>query len=155
MSKTPSRGKGIQMIKTKNVMTTTLFLRIASAISLIFMLGHSAGGLQKWSPMGDNAVLKAMTAVHFDAMGANRSYLDFFMGFGWTISVAMLMQTVLLLQMASLARTDAARLRPMIAVIALATVASALIAWRFIFLLPTLFSAALVIALAAAYVLAR
>jgi hypothetical protein len=136
-------------------MTTTFFLRIASAISLLFMLGHTAGGLQKWSPMGDNEVLKAMTAVRFDVMGANRSYLDFFMGFGWSISVAMLMQTVLLWQMASLARTTAASVRPMIAVIAVATIASGVIAWRFIFLLPALFSSALVIALAAAYVLAH
>ena len=136
-------------------MTTTLFLRIASAISLLFTLGHSSGGLQKWSPMGDNDVLKAMRAVHFDVMGANRSYLDFYMGFGWSISVAMLMQTVLLWQMASLARTNAASVRPMIAVIALATVASGVIAWRFIFPVPALFSIALVIPLAAAYFVAR
>ncbi len=134
---------------------TTLFLRIASVISLIFTLGHTAGGLRKWSPMGDNEVLKAMTAVRFDSMGANRSYLDFYMGFGWSISVAMLMQTVLLWQMASIARTDAASVRPMIAVIAIATIASGVIGWRFIFPLPALFSSALVIALAAAYVVAR
>jgi hypothetical protein len=134
---------------------TTLFLRIASAISLIFTLGHTLGGLRKWSPMGDNEVLRAMTAVRFDTMGANRSYLDFFMGFGWSISVAMVMQTVLLWQMASLARTNPASMRPMIAVIGLATVASGVIAWRFIFPVPALFSTALVIALAAAYVVAR
>lgn len=136
-------------------MTTALFLRIASAISMIFTLGHTAGGLRKWSPMGDNDVLKAMTAVHFNTMGANRSYLDFFMGCGWSISVAMLMQTVLLWQMASLARTAPAGVRPMIAVIALATVGTGVIAWRYIFPVPALFSSALVIALAAAYVVAR
>jgi hypothetical protein len=137
------------------VMTTTLFLRTASVISLIFTLGHTAGGLRKWSPMGDNEVLRAMTAVRFDTMGANRSYLDFYMGFGWSIAVAMVMQTVLLWQMASLARTDPVSVRPMIAVIALATVASGVIAWRFIFPVPALFSSALVIALAAAFVVAR
>jgi hypothetical protein len=74
--------------------TTTLLLRIASVISLIFAAGHTMGGLRKWSPMGDNAVLKAMTDVRFNTMGATRSYLDFFMGFGWSISVFMLMQTI-------------------------------------------------------------
>ena len=96
-----------------------------------------------------------MTAVRFDTMGANRSYLDFFMGFGWAITVAMVMQTVLLWQMASLARTDPAGVRPMIAVISLATVASGIIAWRFLFPIPALFSIALVIPLAATYVVAR
>jgi len=136
-------------------MKTTLFLRIASVISLIFTLGHTAGGLRKWSPMGDNEVLRAMTAVRFDTMGANRSYLDFYMGFGWSIAVAMIMQTVLLWQMASIARTDPASVRPMIAVIALATVASGVIAWRFIFPVPALFSSVLLIPLAGAFVVAR
>jgi len=136
-------------------MTTTLFLRIASAISLLFTLGHTAGGLKKWSPLGDNEVLKAMTAVHFDVMGANRSYLDFYMGFGWSLSVAMLMQTVLLWQMASLAQTNPAGVRPMIAVVALATLAGGVVAWRFIFPVPAFFSIALLIPLAAAYAVAR
>lgn len=136
-------------------MKTTLFLRIASAISLLMTLGHTAGGLKKWSPMGDNEVLKAMTAVRFDVMGANRSYLDFYMGFGWSISVILLMQTILLWQMASLAQTDPAGVRPMIAVIALATLAGGAIAWVFIIPIPAVFSTALVIALAAAYTTAR
>jgi hypothetical protein len=65
-------------------------------------------------------------------------------------------------QMASLAQTHPASIRPMtpaplrlFAVIALATVASGVIAWRFIFPVPALFSSALVIALLAAYVVAR
>jgi hypothetical protein len=136
-------------------MTTTLLLRIASVISLLFTAGHTLGGLKEWSPMGENEVLKAMTTVRFEAMGVNRSYLDFFMGFGWSISVAMLLQTVLLWQIASLASTDAARVRPMIAVFALATLASGVIAWRFIFPVPALFSAVLLIVLMAAYVVAQ
>lgn len=136
-------------------MTTTLLLRIASVISLLFTAGHTLGGLKKWSPMGENEVLKAMTTVRFEAMGVNRSYLDFFMGFGWSISVAMLLQTVLLWQMASLAKTDAARVRPMIATFALATLVSGVIAWRFIFPVPALFSAVLLIVLVAAYVIAQ
>ena len=133
---------------------TTLWLRIACGISLLFTVGHTMGGLKRWSPMGDNEVLRQMTAVRFDAMGASRSYLDFYMGFGWSISIAMVLQTILLWQLASLARTNAPGVRPMIAVFALATVVSGVIAWRFIFPLPALFSAVLVIALVIAYVAA-
>ncbi len=135
-------------------MTTTLLLRIASVISLLFTAGHTLGGLKKWSPMGQNDVLKAMTDVRFDTMGASRSYSDFFLGFGWSISVAMLLQTAVLWQMASLARTNPAQLRPMIAVFALATLASGVIAWRFIFPVPALFSSVLFVTLLAAYVVA-
>jgi hypothetical protein len=136
------------------MMTTTLFLRIASVVSLLFTLGHSMGGLKKWSPMGDNDVLKAMTSVHFDMMGVSRSYLDFFLGLGWSISVLMLMQTVLLWQLGSLARTRRAEVRPLIAVIALATLGTGIIAWRFILPVPALFSAVLFACLAAAYAVA-
>lgn len=132
-------------------MTTTLLLRIASVISLLFALGHTAGGMKKWSPMGDNDVLKAMTSTRFDVMGTSRSYLDFYMGFGWSLSVALLLQSVLLWQVASLARADATRLRPIIAAFALATLASGMIAWLFIFPVPALFSLALLVVLVAAY----
>ena len=136
-------------------MTTTLLLRIAAVISLLFAAGHTLGGTKRWSPMGENEVLKAMATVRFDTMGVDRSYLDFFMGFGWTISVAILLQSALLWQMASLARSDAMQVRPMIAMFALATLASGLIAWRFIFPVPALFSGALLIALVAAYMTAH
>src|SRR5215470_11145860 len=130
-------------------MTTAILLRIASVISLLFTAGHSLGGLRQWSPMGENEVLKAMTAVRFETMGVSRSYLDFFMGFGWSISVAMLMQTAQLWQMASLARVDVAKVRPMIVVFALATLATGLISWRLILPLPAVFSGVLLIALVA------
>jgi hypothetical protein len=133
-------------------MTTAVLLRISAAISLLFAIGHSLGGLKKWSPMGENEVLKAMETVRFDTMGVNRSYLDFFLGFGWSLSVTMLLQSVLLWQLASLARSDAAQVRPMIAAFALATLAGGAIAWLFIFPVPALFSAALLIVLVAAYI---
>ncbi len=136
-------------------MSASMLLRIASVVSLLFTIGHTLGGLKKWSPMGDNEVLRAMGATRFDTMGASRSYLDFFMGFGWSISVAMVLQTVVLWQLGSLARTNAAQLRPMIAVFALATLASGVIAWRFIFPIPATFSAVLLFALVAAYAVAR
>jgi len=132
-------------------MTTTLALRICALISLLFTLGHSAGGLQKWSPNADNPVLRAMTDVHFDMMGMSRSYLDLYLGLGWTISIAMLLQTALLWQLASLAKTEAARVRPMIATFLLATLASGIVAWLLIFPLPVVFCAVLTVALAVAY----
>jgi hypothetical protein len=136
-------------------MTTTLLLRIASIISLLFAAGHSAGGLQKWSPTLDNPVLAAMTDVHFPMMGMSRSYLDLYLGLGWSISVFLLLQTVLLWQMASLARMNAALVRPMIAAFLVATLASGIIAWLYIFAVPASFCAVLVIVLALAYRAAR
>ena len=136
-------------------MSTSLMLRIASIISLLFAIGHSLGGLSHWSPVDDNPVVRAMTDTHFPVMGVSRSYLDLYLGFGWSISVFMLVQAVLLWQLASFARTDAARVRPMIAAFAVASLASTLVAWFFIFLVPVLFSAALLVALVLAWLAPR
>jgi hypothetical protein len=136
-------------------MSTTLWLRISSVITLLFAAGHTLGGLKYWSPMGDNAVLQAMRTVHFDAMGANRSYLDFYLGFGYSLSVIQLMLAVLLWQLATLARTNALTVRPMIAVITLAVAACAVIAWRFILPVPALFSLVQLASLVAAYAVSR
>ena len=136
-------------------MKAAALLRVAAIISLLFTAGHTMGGFKKWSPMGDNPVLRAMTDVHFQAMGARRSYLDFFMGFGWSLSVAMLLQSILLWQIATLARNDAVRVRPIIAIFALAQLAGGIIAWRFIFPVPALFSVILLVVLVAAFVVAR
>jgi len=132
-------------------MTTTLMLRIAAFVSLLFAAGHSMGGLQKWSPIGDNAVLTAMTDMHFPVMGVSRSYLDLYLGLGWSVSIFLLLQAVLLWQMASLARTNEAQVRPMIVTFMLATLASGIIAWVYIFAVPALFCAALLVIFAAAY----
>src|SRR5581483_10768817 len=111
-------------------MTATLWLRISSVIALLFAAGHTLGGLKYWSPMGENPVLKSMRDVHFETMGVSRSYLDFYMGFGYSLTVAQVMQAVLLWQLATLARSGSRQVRPMIAVIALANLVGAVIAWR-------------------------
>jgi hypothetical protein len=136
-------------------MTATLWLRISSVISLLFAAGHTLGGLKNWSPMGETPVLKSMREIHFDTMGVSRSYLDFFMGFGYSLTVSQLMQAALLWQLATLARGDAPHVRPMIAVIALANLAGAIIAWRFILPIPASFALVLLASLAVAYALAR
>lgn len=135
-------------------MTATLWLRISSVIALLFAAGHTLGGLKYWSPMGENPVLKSMRDVRFETMGVSRSYLDFYMGFGYSLTVAQVMQAVLLWQLATLARSGSHQVRPMIAVIALANLVGAVIAWRLILPIPAMFALVLLASLALAYVAA-
>jgi len=134
--------------------STTLWLRISAIISLLFAVGHSLGGLQNWSPIADNPVLQAMRTVHFDVMGVNRSYLDLYMGFGYTLTVNLLLQSVLLWVLSNLARTHAAIARPMIAAFAAATALAGLIAWKYILPVPAFFFLALFAVLIAAFIAA-
>jgi hypothetical protein len=135
-------------------MKTRLILRIASIVMFLFAVGHSLGGLQSWSPAGETDVLRAMRTVHFDAGGASRTYLDFYMGFGWTLSLFLLLQAVLLWQIAAIAYADAPRVRPMIASFFIVTVASAWVSWKLILAVPVIFSAVLAACLAGAFFMA-
>jgi len=136
-------------------MAARLWLRISAVVAAVFALGHTLGGRKYWSPTGESAVLQQMRDVHFDVMGASRSYFDFYMAFGYSLSVAMFMQAILLWQLSGLVTTDAARVRPMIGVITLAAVASGIIAWLMIFPVPAYFSLVLIACLVVALVKAR
>lgn len=128
-------------------MTARLYLRIAAVITVLFAAGHLMGGMESWSPVGETAVLRSMRVFTFDAMGSTRSYADFYVGFGLYIGVLLLLQAVLLWQLGALASVDAQRARPMVAAMLIASVAGTVVSWRFIFLLPTLFAAAIALCL--------
>jgi hypothetical protein len=132
-------------------MTTTFMLRVAAALSALFTIGHTLGGLKDWSPFPDNPVFEAMRSTQFHVTGGTRSYLDLYTGLGWTVGVYMALQTVLLWQLASLARTNLAQVRSMIVPFVVASLVAGIIAWRLIDPIPAAFSAALLLALLLAW----
>ena len=136
-------------------MNTTVWLRVSAGISLLFTAGHFMGGLKNWSPMGDNPVLQSMRTVRFQVMGADRSYLDFFMGFGHSLTVSLLLQSVLLWILGDVARTNPLLVRPMIAAFLVAVAVTGVIAWRYILPLPAYFSLALCATLLVAFITAH
>ena len=136
-------------------MTSTRWLRISAVLTFLTAAGHTLGGRKLWSPIGSNAVLDAMKSTHFDVSGFDRTYLDFYLGFGYSISVFQLMLAVLLWQIARLADSDPDSARPMIVVIALATVGCAVVAYNLILPLPAILSLVLLATLGAAYAGAR
>ena len=122
-------------------MKPALLLRISSIITLLFAVLHTIGGAHSWSPVGENDVLRAMGSYRFDAGGVSRTYLDFYLGLGFTVSVFLLLQAVLLWQLAAIAKVDSVRTRPLIASFFVASVVCAFLSWKFIFALPAIFSA--------------
>jgi hypothetical protein len=136
-------------------MKTTLLLRIASGISLLFAAGHALGGTSDWSPVGETEVLNTMRTVRFDVMGVSRTYLDFYHGFGHTLTVFLVLQAIVLWQLAALAKNAPLQTRGMVASFALASLASGIISWKFILPIPAAFSAVLTVCLALAYFRAR
>lgn len=136
-------------------MRAPILLRITAVITLLFAVGHTLGGIHSWSPGGATEVLNAMRTFHFDAEGASRTYLDFYRGFGFLLSTYMFLQSVLLWQIASLAKVDAEQVRPMIAAVFLASVSGVILSWEFIFPLPVAFFSLIAGLLAASYFASR
>jgi len=136
-------------------MSTTIWLRVSAVISLLFTVGHFMGGMQNWSPMAANPVLESMRAVRFNVMGVDRSYFDFYMGFGHTATVNLLLQSVLLWMLGNVARTHVSLVRPMIAAFIVAAALTGVIAWRYILPVPAFFSLALCVTLIVALIAAR
>ncbi len=99
-------------------------------------------------------MLRVMRSFQFDVVGASRSYLDFYLGFGFVNSVYLLTQAVVLWQLGSMAPSDPTRMRPLIGIFFVASVASAFLSWKFIFLVPVVSFAAIAICLGLAFIAA-
>ena len=124
-------------------MKRTLSLRIASVLSLLFAAGHTLGGTKSWSPIADNDVFRSMKSFRFDVEGTSRTYLDFYVGLGYSLSVFLFLQAIVLWQLASLAKKESVELRPLIGSFFAASLLLALLSWKYILLPPVLFSAAI------------
>jgi len=133
------------------MMRTSTLLRIASVLSLLFFLGHSAGA--PWTPSEGGAtstLIGLMKSYRFDVMGSGRTYWDFYEGFGLTVSVFMLLEAVVLWFLAKLAVRESNRLGPLILAFWVANVAQLILVIRFFFLAPLVLSAATTLCLALA-----
>jgi hypothetical protein len=134
-------------------MKTSPLLKIAAVLMFLYFVGHTAGA--PWTPgetPADVAVVNAMKSEHFPVIGSQRSYWDFYFGFGLIISVMQLFQAVVLWQLAILAKTDAARIRPIIAVFCASLVINAALSWIYFFAIPVVIALMIAICLALAFV---
>ncbi len=135
------------------MISSAIWLRVSSIISALFAAGHTLGGQADWSPNGETDVLRAMRAYHFDVQGVTRTYMDFYRGFGWQLSVWLVLQAIVLWQLSRLASDHPHLVRPLVVTLAVASFANTLIALAYIFPVPSAFSVVLTICLGmAAYV---
>jgi len=95
-------------------MKPTLFLLIASLLTLIHCILHTIGGVLAGPKHGaeEASVIETMKPRRFDVMGSMRSYWDFFFGYGLFITLALLVQAVLFWQLARVMKTNSALAKP-------------------------------------------
>lgn len=116
-----------------------LFLRIASAMTFIHAVLHTIGGVfGKVGPGPATIAVEAMKVNRFLLMGNSRSFWDFYHGLGVAATISLTCESVLMWQMASLAKTDARRLRPMMATLLLAYAALSINSYHYFFIGPVI-----------------
>lgn len=131
-------------------MKASLFYRIASVLLVLFAVGHTLGFRQNNPAWGADAVLGLMQSVHFNALGFNRTYWDFFSAFGFFFSVFLVFAAVLSWQLSSLPAETLTRIRGIAWALAICFVAVTALSWTFAFTIPIVFSALITICLMAA-----
>ena len=136
-------------------MKATVLLRVAAVLALLHGIGHTVGGVfGAAAPGAQETAMLAMKMNRFDAMGTTRSYWDFFMGYGLFITVNFLVQAVVFWQLASMAKVDAVRTRPIMMAFCVGYVAYAVLAWRYFFVGPVVLEGVIALCLLGAWVVA-
>ena len=131
-------------------MKASLFYRIASVLLLLFAAGHTLGFQQSDPAWGVDTLLSSMRSIHFDVQGSSRTYWDLFVAAGFSVGVLYLFAAVLAWQLGGLPSETLATMRITVWVFALCFAAIAVLSWRYLFVVPLVFSIVITVCLTAA-----
>lgn len=137
-------------------MTTKIYLRIASVLTIVHAILHTIGGVYGKPANGAAAMVVAtMQANPFPVLGVVRTYAEFYRGMGLGITIFLTAEGVVFWLLASLAKTDAARLRPILAVFAIGYLAFAVNSYLYFFAAPVITEILIALALIMAILTAK
>src|SRR3979409_120285 len=124
----------------REYMKASLFYRIAAVLLLLFAAGHTLGFRQSDPTWGVDALLGSMRSIHFDVQGFSRTYWDLFVAAGFSLGVFYLFAAVLAWQLGGLPAETLAVMRVTVWALALCFGAITVVSWRYLFIVPIVFS---------------
>jgi len=131
-------------------MKASLLYRISSILLLLFAAGHTVGFRQIDPNWGVDSLVQSMKTIHFNANGSERTYWDFFVGFGLFVTVLLVFASIIAWQFGSLPSATLAAMRISTWGFAVCFVVVAYLSWRYFFVIPVVFSIAISVCLGAA-----
>ena len=131
-------------------MKASMFYRIAAVLLLLFAIGHTLGFRQSDPKWGVDAVLGSMRSIHFDVQGFSRTYWDIFLAAGFSVGVFYLFAAILAWQLGGLPAATLVALRGTTWAFALCFAAITVVSWRYLFIVPIVFSMVITVCLTAA-----
>jgi hypothetical protein len=131
-------------------MKASLLYRIAAVLLLLFAFGHTFGFRQSDPNWGVDAVLSSMRSIHFEVQGFSRTYWDLFVAAGFSVGVFYFFAAILAWQLGGLPADFLARMRGLAWAFAACFAAITLVSWKYLFVLPIVFSVLITVCLVAA-----
>jgi len=137
-------------------MRSSLFYRIAAVLLLFFAVGHTLGFRQSDPNWGVDALLGLMRSIRFDVQGFSRTYWDLFVAAGLSVGVFYFFAAILAWQLGGLPAETLALMRGTAWAFAGCFAAITVVSWRYLFVVPIVFSVTITLCLlAAAWLSAR
>ena len=96
---------------------------------------------------GVDSIIAALRSKHFDVQGLDRTYWDFFTGFGLFVTVLLVFVAILSWQLGGLSKEALLALPMTTWGLALCFVAVTFLSWRYFFMVPMIFSGVITICL--------
>lgn len=131
-------------------MKASLLYRIASILMLLFAAGHTFGFRQIDPKWGVDSLVQSMKSIHFNANGSDRTYWDFFVGFGLFVTALMVFASIVAWQFSNLRAETLAQMRIGAWGFVVCFGVVAYLSWRYFFFVPVIFSVSILLCLAAA-----
>jgi hypothetical protein len=128
-------------------MSASLLYRISSGLLVLFALGHTIGFRRVDPPWNADGVVSAMRNVSFPVQGFNRSYWDFFTGFGLFATVFLVLAAILAWQFGSMSLESLSAIPVVRWSFAICFVLIAALTWRYFFIAPDVFTTLIALAL--------
>jgi hypothetical protein len=128
-------------------MKTSLLYKIAAILLLLFAVGHTLGFRQVDPKWGIDSLIQSMKSIHFNANGSDRTYWDFFVGFGLFVSALIVLASIVAWQFSSLSAETLASMRIAVWGFVVCFAWVAYLSWRYFFRLPVIFSIAILLCL--------
>jgi hypothetical protein len=144
------RGKLPQRTFGREYVKAAILYRISSVLLMLFAAGHTLGFRKTDPKWGVDSLIGLMRSVRFGAQGFSRTYWDFYVGFGFFVSVFLVFAGVLAWQLGGLAPQTLTLMRGPAWALAICFAAVTILSWKYFFLAPIIFAIAITVCLTAA-----
>ena len=121
-------------------MIPVILYRVSAVVLLLFAAGHQLGFRRVDPSWNAGTAVAPMRDVRFTVQGFQRSYWEFFSGFGFFVTTLLLFSAYFAWYVGGLSPDARRMLAPVLWAFAIAFVVIAALTWRYFFMAPGIFA---------------